>query len=131
MAVLTEELSYSSSQRQKIESALGVMKLTSTKKTEYEMLTEKYITYKKGFLKHFRFDPEGGNLCKCINFVREVEDGSFSASLMEHAPLEAVYIFFDSATFDEIERDVKVTHLNDGEDDYNMGDESSLITNDH
>ena len=30
---------------------------------------------------------------------------------MEHAPLEAVYIFFDSATFDEIERDVKVTHL--------------------
>ena len=28
---------------------------------------------------------------------------------MEHAPLEAVYIYFDTATFDEIERDVKVT----------------------
>ena len=70
MAVLMEELSYSSSQRQKIESALGVMKLTSAKKTEYEMLTEKYITYKKGFLTHFRFNPEGGNLCKFINFVR-------------------------------------------------------------
>ena len=70
MAVLMEELVFSSSQRQKIESALGVMKLTSTKKTEYEMLTEKYITYKKGFLKHIRFDPEGGNLCKFINFVR-------------------------------------------------------------
>ena len=30
---------------------------------------------------------------------------------MEHAPLEAVYIFFDTATFDEIERDIKVTQL--------------------
>ena len=77
MTVLTEELSYSSSQRQKIESALGVMKLASTKKTEFEMLTEKYIIYKKGFLKHIRFDPEGRNLCKFINFVGEVEDGSF------------------------------------------------------
>ena len=28
---------------------------------------------------------------------------------MEHAPLEEVYIFFDTATYDEIERDQKVT----------------------
>ena len=28
---------------------------------------------------------------------------------MEHAPLEAVYIFIDTATYDEIERDEKVT----------------------
>ena len=27
---------------------------------------------------------------------------------MEHTPLEAVYIFFDTATYDEIARDVKV-----------------------
>ena len=27
---------------------------------------------------------------------------------MEHSPLEAVYIFFDTATYDEIERDEKV-----------------------
>ena len=27
---------------------------------------------------------------------------------MDHAPLEAVYIFFDTATYDEIERDKKV-----------------------
>ena len=27
---------------------------------------------------------------------------------MDHAPLEAVYIYFDTATYDEIERDVKV-----------------------
>ena len=29
--------------------------------------------------------------------------------MQEHAPLEAMYIFFDTATYDEIERDVKVT----------------------
>ena len=32
----------------------------------------------------------------------------FSATLIEHAPLEAIYIYFDTATYDEIERDVKV-----------------------
>ena len=31
-----------------------------------------------------------------------------SAMLIEHAPLEEVYIFFDTATYDQIERDVKV-----------------------
>ena len=28
--------------------------------------------------------------------------------MLDHAPLEAVYIFFDTATFDNIERDQKV-----------------------
>ena len=32
----------------------------------------------------------------------------FPATKLEHAPLEAVYIYFDTATYDEIERDEKV-----------------------
>ena len=28
--------------------------------------------------------------------------------MLEHAPLEAVYIYIDTATYDEIERDEKV-----------------------
>ena len=28
--------------------------------------------------------------------------------MMEHAPLQSVFIYFDTATYDEIERDVKV-----------------------
>ena len=28
--------------------------------------------------------------------------------MLEHAPLEALYIYFDTATYDDIERDVKV-----------------------
>ena len=31
--------------------------------------------------------------------------------MLEHAPLEAVYIYFDTATYDEIERDEKVKVL--------------------
>ena len=31
--------------------------------------------------------------------------------MLEHAPLEAVYIYFDTATYDEIESDVKVMSL--------------------
>ena len=39
---------------------------------------------------------------KYINFLVLVK-------IIEHAPLEAVYIYFGTATYDEIERDVKVT----------------------
>ena len=28
--------------------------------------------------------------------------------MRDHAPLEAVYIYFDTATFDEVQRDEKV-----------------------
>ena len=34
---------------------------------------------------------------------------SVSVAPVEPAPLEAVFIFFDTATYNEIERDVKVT----------------------
>ena len=36
----------------------------------------------------------------------------FSVTTLEHAPLEAVYIYFDTATYDEIERDEKVVSDN-------------------
>ena len=42
-------------------------------------------------------------------FFKFVEDYLFLATILEHAPLEAVYIYFDTATYDEIERDEKVT----------------------
>ena len=34
----------------------------------------------------------------------------FPATTLEHAPLEAVYIYFDTTTYDEIERDQKVDY---------------------
>ena len=39
-------------------------------------------------------------------------DFSFPAAVLEHAPLEAVHIYFDTATYDEIERDEKVSFFN-------------------
>ena len=33
------------------------------------------------------------------------------AAILEHTPLETVYIYFDTATYDEIERDVKVLEI--------------------
>ena len=36
---------------------------------------------------------------------------SISATTLEHAPLEAVFIYFDTATYDEIKRDEKVQAL--------------------
>ena len=33
------------------------------------------------------------------------------ATRVEHAPLEAIYIYIDTATYNEIERDVKVKNL--------------------
>ena len=35
----------------------------------------------------------------------------FPATTLDHAPLEAVYIYFSTATFDQILRDEKVTSL--------------------
>ena len=32
----------------------------------------------------------------------------FPVTTLEHAPLEAVHIYFDTSTYDEIERDEKV-----------------------
>ena len=33
------------------------------------------------------------------------------AAILEHTPLETVYIYFDTATYDGIERDVKVLEI--------------------
>ena len=69
-------------------------------------LTEEYNQYKRNYLEHIQFDPEDKSLSES-NHVYKIQT-SFSAFVNEHAPLEAVYIYFDTATFDEIERDVKV-----------------------
>ena len=72
--------------------------------------TEEYIKYKKSYVKHLQFDPILPNLSK-FSFLQHPTKGCLlPAAVVEHAPLQHVYIFFDTATFDEIERDVKVMH---------------------
>ena len=71
---------------------------------------EEYIGYKKNFLKRVQFDPESENLCN-QHFTKSNTLNCCSPA--EHAPLEAVYIYFETATYDEIERDVKVKTLSE------------------
>ena len=40
------------------------------------------------------------------------------AKMIEHAPLEAVYIYFETATYDEIEKDVKVKTFSEASTTY-------------
>ena len=79
-------------------------------------MQEKYNMYKEGNIKFLRFNPDEETSQKNSTFSRfhlnpQVFACFISAARVEHAPLEAVYIFFDTATYNEIERDVKVKDL--------------------
>merc|ERR1719239_1416651 len=54
---------------------------------------DQYSNYKTNYVRNYVFDPASSNLTGEIEF----------------APLKVVQIYFDTATFDEIEKDVKVT----------------------
>ena len=79
-------------------------------------MQEKYDMYKEGNIKFLRFNPDEKTSRKKRTFSRFKFKPTnicifISAARVEHAPLEAVYIFFDTATYNEIERDVKVKDL--------------------
>ena len=71
-------------------------------------LIEEYINYKQSFVKHLHFDPEAENLSELRFCWKRNNFLLLPVKMIEHAPLEAVYIYFGTATYDEIERDVKV-----------------------
>ena len=70
-----------------------------------ESLSEEYHKYKREYVDHLCFNPDKEDLSKFfLNFFH-----FFPATELKHASLEAVHIYFDTATYDEIERDEKVT----------------------
>ena len=72
-------------------------------------LTEAYHKYKREYVKQLVFTPEEENRGKFIDKWMFMIQQIFPATLvLKHAPLEAVFIYFDTATYDEIERDEKV-----------------------
>ena len=75
-------------------------------------LTKAYHKYKRDYVKHISFDPVAENLSKRIYIYRYIfstDSTLISAITLEHAPLEAMYLYFDTATYDKIGRDEKVT----------------------
>ena len=79
------------------------------------LLTERYMNYKVNYVKHLFFNADTQNMSKFNNHIFQTRylclDDSFPTVTMKHAPPESVHIYFDTATYDEIERDVKVTIL--------------------
>ena len=99
--------------REGFEVALGQVFHQDLRAEEVRSVTEKYHTYKRNYVKHISFNPGKENFSKCIfdlityNFTLNCFY-LFPASELAHAPLEAVYIYFDTSTYDEIEKDQKV-----------------------
>ena len=68
---------------------------------------KEYRYYKDNFVKNINFDPSRQYLSMkfiLINFYNFSPD-----STVESSPLQVFKIYFDTATYDEIQRDVKVT----------------------
>ena len=113
---MTEELSFLSSQLIFDNSAERMSHLQELVSTFAETrddwlssLLEQYNIYKMSYLKHLLFDPDEQSLSKILSFGNMQIRFCISDATIEHARLQAVYIHFGTATYDEIERDVKVT----------------------
>ena len=79
------------------------------KKDGPEYSREQYKGYKESYVKYIKFDPAKPN--PSMYFISRNETSIISNSgvlVDQHTPLEEVFIFFDTATYDLIERDVKV-----------------------
>ena len=72
-----------------------------------ELVSEQYNTYKMNYSGNLNFDIEDGS--KNSKTENKWYNFFLPGVTFEYAPLQVVYIFFDTATYDEIERDVKVT----------------------
>ena len=68
---------------------------------------KEYIEYKGTYLKSLTYDQTLENLSKST--LDQWQLMSCSAAILAPAPLQVVEIYFDTATYDEIERDVKVS----------------------
>ena len=58
------------------------------------------------YVKLLKFDPETQNLSKCLFLTRQRDTCVLGVLVDQHTELEEVFIFFDTATYDQIERDV-------------------------
>ena len=74
----------------------------------YKALSEQYKTYKENYVKYIKFDPLKPNPGKDFHTNASKHICNSDVLVDQHDPLEEVIIFFDTATYDQIERDVKV-----------------------
>ena len=80
---------------------------------ELESLREQYKNYKASYVKYKQFAPEDLNSSIVLFIDKEAKSHICISGVLvdQHTPLEEVFIFFDTAGFDEIELDVKVNTI--------------------
>ena len=76
---------------------------------ELRLMLEEYKKYKDSYVHNIKFDSDTESLSKLLWFVHEYFLKFYLGSSMDEVSLKLIQIFFDTATYDEIERDVKVT----------------------
>ena len=97
----------------------------SNHKNELDALNEQYEHYKKNFVKDITFDTTkiGLSMLICLwiiflfSFTMIGSEGVLYVSFFPQdssveSRLQVVHIYFDTSTFDQIERDVKVRFFN-------------------
>ena len=72
-------------------------------------LVKDYQKYKRNYAENIKFQATAANLSIILGCWWFSWTISPAAIALDYAPLQLVQIYFDTATFDEIERDVKVT----------------------
>ena len=76
-------------------------------------LLEEYKNYKRAYAKNIKFDQSLQDLSKLSKVYTEYISYEhilfYPAATIEYVPLQLIQIYFDTATYDEIERDKKVT----------------------
>ena len=71
-------------------------------------LLKSYKKYKSNYAWNLKFDPYQANSSRYKSKILSIKC-SFLAGTFEYSPLQMVQIYFDTATFDEINRDKKMT----------------------
>ena len=75
-------------------------------------LLDQYRQYKTSYARNIVFDPTQNNNLSRKTFLKNQCHVFFPARTLEYAPVQLVQIFFNTATYDKIERDKKVTFSN-------------------
>ena len=92
------------------ETILDFSETTSEEAQKLDELQQEYNRYKNSYVRDLFFDPKEANNSKCCRYIYTfLIIPSFIAGSNLLTQLEVVHIYFNTATFDEIEKDVKVT----------------------
>ena len=72
------------------------------------VLQEQYDAYKSHYARNIKFDSSAENLSMMVYFMGSI-NVIISGTSIEYSELQLYQVYFDTETFDVIERDIKIT----------------------